>query len=545
MNICIAQINTTPGDFQGNLKKIFRGLSYLDKTDMVIFPEMTIPGYLSKDLLFRENYVDTNLDNMFKVVTESAKYPEKYIIIGYVDHNLTGRGKPFRNMLAVIKSGRIIGTYQKQLLPFYDVFDEGRYFEPGTELLILNIPSLGKTGFTICEDLWNDKEEKHYNYVNNPLERYTKEHVETIISINSSPYTTTKKSIRDYTLKSISEKYKFNVIYVNQTGGQDSLVFDGDSQIYKKTSNLVYLNSENYSEDRYECVNFLSDSHSRIYAHNDYNNNKEVYEVLVSGLRDYIHKSGFKEIVLGSSGGIDSALTASLACDAIGSKNVHCIMMPSIYSSTGSIEDARKLHKNLGCHEYLIPIGDIGDENGTVVTLIKSVVDINKERNPVANENIQARMRAVIVMYMSNSYGWLPLTTGNKTEIAVGYFTLYGDAVGGFAPISDLYKKQVYDISRYINSKKEIIPQEIIDKEPSAELSPGQRDTDSLPPYSVLDNIVRDYIEFNKFMKHPDTERVIKMIDRSEFKRRQTAPGIKISNIAFGDGRRLPIVKKT
>ncbi len=619
MKVLLGQINTTPGDFDGNVSKILNVLGTIkldgdvkiNKVDMVVFPELSICGYLSRDLIFETHYVERNLSSLQQIINASNNIREVSIVVGYVDHNKTGVGKPFANMLAVIRNGAIIGTYQKHLLPFYDVFDEGRYYEPGTQLLVLNIAG-EKVGFTICEDIWNDKGSDGYNYEDNPIARYKKLGIKTIVNISSSPFIHNKPHKRLKMLKSISCENRslscesgyeaingITIIYVNQIGGQDDLVFDGHSCVIRNGNVVDCIHpAENPWEtvqikyiDTNGATNYIIHESTAVSyeAHV-----KNIHNMVIKGLYDYVSKSGFRQIVLGSSGGIDSAVVAALACEAFGPENVHCIMMPSVFSSEGSIKDAQELHKNLGCKEYEIPIDHeyvshslkcaIGleklygaDLSGSVPkNIFKSIQDYNAS----ADENIQARMRGMYVMYFSNALGILPLTTGNKTELATGYCTLYGDMNGGFAPISDLYKMEVYGLARYINEihKKEIIPKSILNKAPSAELSPGQTDEASLLPYPILDKVVKSYVEnyidtfeslknyytvnmspvnsINYLCEVPmikwlesenaskDYYRIIKLININEFKRRQAAPGIKLSKVAFGSGRRLPIVKK-
>lgn len=592
MKIALCQVNTTPGDFDGNAQKILHLMEQgmRDKADMIVFPELTIPGYLCRDMMFRKGFVAQNLatlrkiENHYRHLEPDTSSPK--VVLGYIDYNRTGCGKPFRNMAAVIGPGGIVlGTYAKQLLPFYDVFDEGRYFEPGTELLVFEAAER-RWGVCICEDVWNDKGSEYYNHHSNPISKYLDIGIQNIVSINSSPYLRGKPAARVKMLHKSMLRLSC-LVYVNQTGGQDELVFDGNSIVFVNRD-CVYgcgatesycLYDPGHQGDYYtQAENRLTKDESLI-----------VKNMLVDGLRDYITKSGFKSVVVSSSGGIDSAVVLVLACEAIGPQNVHAIRQPSMFSSDGSKNDAFALHKNLGCHDYLVPVDHMPAVNHLTESLRRTAGRFtalfqNKEYNPVADENIQARIRGSNAMWFSNATGSLLLTTGNKTELALGYCTLYGDMNGGFAPISDLYKMEVYALANYINKDKEIIPERIIKKAPSAELAPGQTDEASLLPYPILDNIVRGYIEdhigdFEAFKEYAhkrgyqedgrvcldvseeypvtpttewvkgddaclDYERMIRMIDRNEFKRRQAAPGIKVSRVAFGTGRRLPIVKK-
>lgn len=562
MKVTLAQINTTPNDFEGNFNKITTGIlnGKADGADVVVFPELSIPGYLVKDLVYGHNFVEKNLMYLNKIAEYSKKYNNLNVVVGYIDNNTTGVGKPFKNMAAVIKNGNIIATYQKQLLPFYDVFDESRYFEAGKDLCVVDINGT-KVGLLICEDLWNDKGQDDYLYKNNPVERYREAGIKTIISINSSPYAKNKPEFRSNMLGKIAEDGNMTIIYVNQIGGNDELVFDGQSCVVHSCFRRFKIANrfKNLGEDEFVTVDIDKTKDNSADLNNGY---RDHLKMTILGLKDYIKKSGFKQVVLGSSGGIDSAVVAALASLAIGPENVNCIMMPSIYSSEGSVKDAKELHKNLGCKEYLVPIDHERFLNPIIDAFgFKSLpyIEKNGNYNKVADENIQARMRGQIVMHYSNATGALALTTGNKTELAVGYFTIGGDGLGGFNPIGDLHKMEVYEIARQINELygREVIPLAIINKAPSAELAPGQTDEASLLPYPILDRICELYIEeyittHDEFVKvykdhvvsEKDYNRIARLIYVTEFKRRIVPPCTKLRKIAFGTGRRYPIVKK-
>lgn len=587
MKVCLGQINTTPGDFEGNLSRIKAGIDSASQqnADVVVFPELSIPGYLSQDLMYHPTYIDMNLTYLDKIrLYAGSLSPDLYVIVGYIDRNSKSVGKPFANMAAVIHQGEIIERYQKQLLPFYDVFDELRYFEPGHRLSVLEIAGK-RVGLTICEDLWNDKGSDDYNYSTNPLQQYRELGVDTIISINSSPYIQGKPWQRLQVIgpSSIPD---IDIIYVNQRGGQDELVFDGHSFVLSG-GNLMHVTNEPF-EDSCHLVE-LSGHETPLLknVHEDHNRKlvesftASLFDMLVLCLRDYVQKSGFEEIVLASSGGVDSALVTVLACSAVGAKNVHALRMPSVYSSQHSKDDALQLHKNMGCWDYLLPI-----EHSSMVDELNSHFKIHADAadnlvtrkvesdqyNYVADENIQARLRDLYVMHFSNAYGALPLSTGNKTESACGYYTHF-DMNFAFAPIKDLYKFQVVDLVR----NNPLVPENIWKKPPSAELSIGQTDEESLLPYACLDPIVKSHIEdyistftlfrqwieakavaaervsadpgqLEKWLDQQEAEadyhRIIKLVSQMEYKRRQTCPGTKTSKVAFGIGRRIPIVAK-
>ena len=574
MKVCLAQINTTPGDFSGNLEKVKLGIEVASKAraDLIVFPELTLPGYLSQDLLYNPDFIERNLHALQEVVEMSADCnPNLHIVIGYIGKN-KGFGKPFTNLAGVINRGTLTHTYQKQLLPFYDVFDELRYFEPGNELTMFDIGSV-KVGLAICEDLWNDKGSDDYRYADNPLEKYRAAGVDVLVSINSSPFVHGKCQQRlDHIAPGTIDGPA--VVYVNQCGGQDELVFDGQSFVAKKGA--VHYLSSNIFNDSYDVVEIFNETPSTPVEVKT--ETVSLANLLVLGLRDYVQKSGFRQIVLASSGGVDSAVVCKLACDAVGSENVHAIRMPSIFSSPHSRDDAKLLHENLGCWDYEVPI-----EHESLVQSLNKHFSVHHDianivgrkvsaggYSAVADENIQARLRDVYLMHFSNAYGAMPLSTGNKTESGCGYYTHF-DMNFSYAPIKDLYKFEVVDLA----SGDARIPDNIWRKPPSAELAVGQTDEESLLPYALLDPIVMSYVEdyvtsferFRAWVATPsrqkitgniqtlmdwldkegavkDYERIVSLIGRMEYKRRQTCPGTKVSKVAFGIGRRIPIVEK-
>lgn len=574
MKVCLAQINTTPGDFDQNFAGIISGMQAASEAgaDLVVFPELTIPGYLSQDLLYNPDFIDRNLAVLQQVVDESARYAGLHVVVGYVGRN-PGIGKPFTNMAAVVADGKLVCEYQKQLLPFYDVFDELRYFEAGSSTCIFELCGQ-RIGVAICEDLWNDKGTDDYNYVNNPLAQYKDAGVDIVLSLNSSPFVHGKCAQRMSHITPATES-GLTVIYVNQLGGQDELVFDGQSFVARH-GEVLFL-SDVLFEDSCPVVD-LAAATSRPVDQAVQESTVSLKDLLVLGLRDYTRKSGFDQVVLASSGGVDSAVVCMLACEALGPKNVHAIRMPSIFSSEHSRDDARLLHEQLGCWDYEMPI----DHETLVAELNRSYQVHDDEANVVhrrissggyshvADENIQARLRDVYLMHFSNAYGAMPLSTGNKTEAGCGYYTHF-DMNFSYAPIKDLYKFQVMQLAQ----EDPRIPDNIWRKPPSAELAEGQTDEASLMPYAILDPIVLAYVEeyvtnierfrdwiasielsgvtsdeevFRAWLAKNDAEqdyeRIVSLIGRMEYKRRQTCPGTKVSKVAFGIGRRIPIVEK-
>ncbi len=583
MKVCLGQINTTPGDFAGNIAAIKQGIDVANAAacDVVLFPELSIPGYLHQDLIYHPAYVERNLEELDALRSYSAScHPGLHIVVGYIDRN-AGPGKPFLNRAAVIRSGELIGSYTKQLLPFYDVFDELRYYEPGSELLMLDIAG-ERVGITICEDLWNDKGSDGYSYSNNPFHRYREAGASTVLSLNSSPYVQQKTWDRLRTIAPGTDE-GMTVVYVNQWGGQDELVFDGQSFVVRG-GHLIHL-CATAEEDVFDIVD-TSDEPQITNVHLPeqqaavLERSADLYRMLVIGLRDYARKSGFSEMVLASSGGVDSAVVAQLACDAIGGKQVHAIRMPSVFSSQHSRDDALELHRNLGCWDYEVEV-----DHEQLVTMLNGRYRIHPDEDNLvarafagnrygktADENIQARLRDVYLMHFSNAFGAMPLSTGNKTESACGYYTHF-DMNFSYAPIKDLYKYQVLDIARLSAG----VPDNIWQKPPSAELAPGQTDEASLLSYAILDAIVRAYVEdyvsrFPRFVEwlrehreagitvtsdeaaledwaagrkaKEDFDRIISLMGKMEYKRRQTCPGTKVTRVAFGIGRRIPIVER-
>ena len=529
MKIAIAQINTTVGDINGNFDKIISNISKAknEKADLVVFPELTLTGYPPRDLLIKKSFIKKNIE----VVNELVEHTKDIaIIIGFVDEK---DGELF-NAAAIISNQKLIGTYHKIHLPNYDVFDEKRYFTSGNSTDIYELNGV-KLGITICEDIWID---------NGPATDLKKKGAELIINISASPFHAGKEIIR---LNVIAKQAKVNnipIIYCNLIGGQDDLIFDGRSYILNNKGELVQQ-SKAFAEE----LSYITNIESKSEIEFKESENDSIYKALVLGVKDYFRKNGFKNAVIGLSGGIDSALTAAIAVDALGNENVRGVTMPSKFSSEGSISDSIDLARNLNIDCDVVPIKNI------YISYLEALETqfANTEFN-VAEENIQARIRGNILMALSNKFGYLVLTTGNKSESSVGYSTLYGDMAGGLAVISDVLKNKVYELSYYINEikGKEIIPVSTITKPPSAELREDQKDSDSLPEYDVLDPILKAYVEedlskeeiirlgFNEDM----VTRIINLVDRNEYKRQQAALGLRITSRAFGQGRRMPITNR-
>jgi NAD+ synthase (glutamine-hydrolysing) len=541
MKVALAQINTTVGDLAGNRDKILaayrRGVEA--RADLVMLPELTITGYPPRDLLLKKSFIAGNLAVLDELAAATGKTG---LLVGYVGENKARPGREAVNFVALLQNGKIAATRAKTLLPTYDVFDEDRYFEPATE----NLPVMfngEKIGLTICEDIWNDEDfwpERRYQH-NPPLE-LTAAGARVLFNVSASPWCVGKDETRYRMLQSMAAKTKCPVMFCNQIGGNDELVFDGGSLAFNAAGELI-AQAAMFAEDF-----VLVDTEAKTaVARRPHEEVELVHRALVLGLRDYLHKCGFKSAVLGLSGGIDSALVASLAVSALGKENVRGVSLPSQYSSPGSLEDARVLAERLGIHYEVIPIQ-------SAFTTLKHELQpaFAGTTEDTTEENIQARLRGVILMALSNKFGSLLLTTGNKSELAVGYCTLYGDMCGGLAVISDVPKTMVYRLAKWINREKEIIPASSITKPPSAELRPNQTDQDTLPPYEVLDGILDAYVVQGKTpaqmaaagFDEALVKRVIRLIDFNEYKRRQAAPGLKVTSKAFGVGRRVPIAQR-
>jgi NAD+ synthase (glutamine-hydrolysing) len=562
LRLAMAQINVVVGDVEGNAQKC---LEWMDRArhagaDIVTFPELALTGYPPEDLLLKPQFIDTNLLALEKVI---SKTKDVTAIIGFVD-----RKDDIFNAAAVAQNGKLVTTYHKIYLPNYGVFDEFRYFQAGNRSPVLQIGG-ATIGVSICEDIW---------YPDGPVfQQALSGGAEVIINISSSPYHAGKRLWRERMLATRAADNTVIVAYNNLVGAQDELVFDGDSLVFDENGDLV-ARGKQFDEDLIlvdldvesvfrkrlhdprrrqqklsavqapEIFTLAAPSNKRsaipaILQRELLSEDAEIYRALVVGTRDYVVKNGFKKVVLGLSGGIDSALTACVAVDALGSGNVVGVLMPSEFSSRGSIDDAEQLGRNLGIELITIPISEVLH---SYTTALKP--GFKGAKPDVAEENIQARIRGTYLMALSNKFGWLVLSTGNKSEISTGYCTLYGDMAGGFAVLKDVMKTTVFRLAEYCGR----IPRATIEKPPSAELRPNQLDTDSLPPYDVLDPILKAYVEddrsFSEMIEMGFDEqlvhRVIRMVDTNEYKRRQAAPGVKITPRAFGRDRRMPITNR-
>jgi NAD+ synthetase len=540
MKIALAQINTTVGDLAGNEKKILAAYAHALRAgaDLVVLPELAITGYPPRDLLLRENFVAENLAVLERLAQATGKTG---LVVGYVGRNEARPGHAITNSVALLQNGKILATRQKTLLPTYDVFDEARYFESAHTNLPVTFNG-ATIGLTVCEDVWNDEDfwnERRYRH--DPAKNLIAAGAKIIINVSASPWHLGKNKLRHEMLAALAAKSHCPVIYCNAVGGNDELIFDGASLVFNGRGQLV-AEGKMFDED-FLLVEIES---APAIAREALPDEEKIFKALVLGLRDYAHKCGFKSALLGLSGGIDSALTAVIAVAALGKENVRGVSLPSQFSSQGSLDDARILAENLGIQYDVIPIQPL------FVTAKEQLKNVFAGRaEDVAEENIQARLRGVLLMAMSNKFGSLLLTTGNKSETAVGYCTLYGDMCGGLSVINDVPKLLVYRVSNWINREREIIPSASITKPPSAELRPNQTDQDSLPPYEILDAILDAYVVQNRSVEEiiksgfdaATVRRVVRLIDLSEYKRRQAAPGLKVTSRAFGIGRRMPVAQ--
>jgi NAD+ synthase (glutamine-hydrolysing) len=545
MKITIAQLNPTVGDLGGNLARLKEALgrAVSDRADLIVFPELFLTGYPPRDLLNRVSFIRRVEQAVNDIKLISNEFPEIGILFGAPARTNMESGRGLYNAAFLIQSGKILQIQQKSLLPTYDVFDEARYFDPARQIQVVGFKD-ELLGISICEDAWNDPElwpRRFYNQ--DPIEILAEQKATVLINISASPFHMGKEKLRFKLISNHAKKHELPFVFVNQVGGNDELVFDGRSVFVDNKGRPVWIGAT-FTED-IQTIDTKAVGKAKSYDYQD--EIESVYAALVLGIRDYVSKCGFKGVMLGLSGGIDSAVTCALACAAVGSENVWGVTMPGPFSSKGSVDDSIGLAKNLGIQLREIPIGSIND------AYLETLRPHFAGKQPdIAEENIQARIRGNILMALSNKFGYLVLSTGNKSEMAVGYCTLYGDMSGGLSVISDVPKTMVYKIAEYINRNKEIIPQATITKPPSAELRANQTDQDSLPPYDVLDQILQSYLEDGlssdeivaKGFARETVTWVIKAIVQSEYKRRQAAPGLKVTSKAFGIGRRMPIAAK-
>jgi NAD+ synthase (glutamine-hydrolysing) len=544
VKIALGQINPTVGDFSGNAAKIthFAQRAKSAGAGLILFPELSVCGYPPRDLVERPSFVARNREAAERIAAATTGIA---VICGLVTPADSDTGKSAMNSAALLMDGKIAFLQSKMLLPTYDVFDEMRNFAPAKSQQLF--PFCGnRMALTICEDAWNDKQfwAKRL-YTVDPVETLVREGGNFVLNISASPFWIGKREFRRDMLASIARQHKVPVALVNQVGGNDSLVFDGSSLVLNREGKII-AQGRSFEEDLiyFDSQDLTGEMHEQIPG-----DEASAYSALVLGTRDYIRKCGFQKAIIGLSGGIDSALTAVIAADAVGPENVIGVGMPGPYSSQGSIDDARTLAKNLSIRFELLSINPAYEAYRQ--TLREVFAGLKED---VTEENIQSRARGTLLMALSNKFGAIVLSTGNKSELGVGYCTLYGDMVGGLAVISDVPKTLVYGLAEYVNSRRSVIPRASIEKPPSAELRPDQKDSDSLPPYDVLDAVLEDYVEdahaaeriaADRGIDIETVRRVIRMVDRAEYKRQQAAPGLKISPKAFGYGRRFPIAAKS
>ena len=544
MKIALGQINPTVGDFSGNSAKIieYSRRARAGGAELILFPELSVCGYPPRDLVERPSFVARNRETAELIAAQTRGIS---VICGLVTPAESETGKSVMNSAALLQDGKIVFLQSKMLLPTYDVFDEMRNFAPAKSQRLFSL-SDRSVALTICEDAWNDKlfwPKRLYTV--DPIDALVRAGGDLVLNISASPFWIGKREVRRDMLASIARQHKVPVAMVNQVGGNDSLLFDGSSIVLNAEGKII-AQGRSFEEDLicFDSNDLTGDIHEQVEGEEG-----SVYSALVLGTRDYIQKCGFRKAIIGLSGGIDSALTAVIAADAVGPENVIGVGMPGPYSSPGSIDDARALANNLGVRFELLSINCAVDAYRT--TLKEVFAGRNED---VTEENIQSRARGTLLMALSNKFGAIVLSTGNKSELGVGYCTLYGDMVGGLAVISDVPKTLVYRLSHYVNARRAVIPQDTLEKPPSAELRPDQKDSDSLPPYEILDAVLEDYVEDAHSVERIAADRgfdidvvrrVVRLVDRAEYKRQQAAPGIKISAKAFGYGRRFPIAAKS
>ncbi|MFM6065025.1 MAG: NAD+ synthase [Microcystis panniformis] len=550
MRIAIAQLNPIVGDIEGNAQRILEAAqtAFNQGAELLLTPELSLCGYPPRDLLLNLGFVE-KMSQQLQLL--SQQLPEKLaVLVGFVEKNpsATVRGeKPLFNSIALLKSQEIKQIFTKRLLPTYDVFDEDRYFASGKESQYFQLTENNvKIGVTICEDVWNDEQFwGQRQYAVNPMADLANLGVDLIVNLSASPYSVGKQKLRESLLSYSATRYNLPIVYVNQVGGNDDLIFDGDSVAFNRQGEVIYRAQAFTSS--LELIEFNQDLLPAIIHPLPVDEDEEIYRALVLGVLDYVQKCGFKRVIFGLSGGIDFSLVAAIATDALGKENVLAVMMPSPYSSDHSISDAVALVNNLGIKSEKLAIKEIMTAYDQLLEGLFAGTDFG-----IAEENLQSRIRGNLLMALSNKFGHLLLSTGNKSEMAVGYCTLYGDMNGGLAVIADVPKTRVYSLCRWLNRHGEIIPLNVINKAPSAELKPNQKDQDSLPPYEILDAILALLIDRHQSAEQiiaagfePEiVQKVIKLVKNAEFKRKQAPPGLKISDRAFGTGWRMPIASR-
>jgi NAD+ synthase/NAD+ synthase (glutamine-hydrolysing) len=543
VRIALLQLNTTAADITGNSALILRAAKQAREAgvDLAVTPELALMGYLPRDLLMSEGFVRRSFETLGAMARELKDGPP--LLVGIATHNPSPMGRPLFNSAVLLKNGVIGSAFHKTLLPTYDVFDEDRYFEPATEPGILEIAGC-RLGISICEDVWNDRDFwNRQRYHHDPIEVLAAKGAQAIVNLSASPFVVGKQCLREQMLAHTAQKYRLPLLIASQVGANDDLIFDGHSGAFDADGRM-FARAKGYAEDLL-MVDITNRKGS--IAESDFTPEAEVWNALVLGVRDYARKTRFSKVLLGLSGGIDSALTAAIAADAMGPENVLGVMMPSMYSSSGSVDDSVELSRNLGIRTEELPI------SGIMETYEKVLAEpFRGLPQDVTEENIQSRIRGNLLMALSNKFGSLLLTTGNKSEMAVGYCTLYGDMNGGLAVIADLPKMMVYRVAHWRNCRRPDIPETILTKAPSAELRPHQTDQDSLPPYEILDQILELHVEYCKSadeiiakgFDEGTVRRVLRLVRLAEFKRKQAAPVLKVTSRAFGTGWRMPIVRQ-
>ncbi|MDQ1261707.1 MAG: hypothetical protein QG575_888 [Euryarchaeota archaeon] len=542
MKIALLQLNPTVGDLQGNSHLIAGALCRAGDVDLAVTSELALLGYPPRDLLFNADFVARSWVALRDLAQELSDLPP--ILVGLAEPNPSVEGRPLYNSAALLRMGRVERTFKKTLLPTYDVFDEDRYFEPAAEPQMLKLGAAA-LGISICEDIWNDRDFwKRRRYHTDPVAELVAAGAQAIINLSASPFTVGKQKHREAMLADLAKKYRIPFFYVNQVGGNDDLVFDGRSCVFDGNGRLV-ARAQGFVEDL-----IIADPAGApaAAAKDDFTPESEIWRALVLGTRDYVHKCGFSGVLLGLSGGIDSSIVAAIAAQALGPQNVLGVLMPSPYTSPPSVRDAIELAQNLGIRTITMSITDIMKSYDQELAR----PFLGQPKN-VTEENIQARIRGNLLMALSNKFGLLLLTTGNKSELAVGYCTIYGDMSGGLAVISDVPKTMVYRLAKWRNALgSEIIPTAVLHKAPTAELRFDQTDQDSLPPYGVLDDILERYLELHQSKEElldegfegAVVEKVLSLVKSAEFKRRQAAPGLKVTDRAFGSGWRMPVASR-